>query len=200
MLSLLLRPLRALALLLLGGGMVVAGAWILFALTGLAPGLSLSLQGLDLVADPASGPSGPWATAGVVVLLLGLLLALLSLWAPGGARPPASVILATPDSTALALPGTTVRMSSRSLHALVAWLAGRVDGVRDVVPQVRLGDSGWDVRCHVGLWATSSIPAVSDQLRTRLGADLLHHTGIAMDSLLLDFDYGARADRDDRVR
>ncbi|RME22732.1 MAG: hypothetical protein D6798_15100 [Deltaproteobacteria bacterium] len=193
------RPLRALLVLALGGALLSAGAWLVLAALGHVPGVEIRAVGLSVDLYPADGGIVGWIAAGSGLALVGLLVLLVSL-TPAAPRQPASIELSGPEGDDHALPATTVRLSSRSLHALVAWLAGRVDGVRSARPMVSMGPDGWDVRLRVGLWATSSIPKVADELRRVLHDDLLRHTGVAMNSLQIDFDYGRRADADERPR
>ncbi len=199
MIRIIARPLRTLMVLVVAVAFLFAGGWVILAALDRTPGLELRAVGLSLDLYPQDGGTVGWIAVGVGLLLAGLLTLIVSM-APAAPREPASLVLSGPDAGDFALPGTTVRLSSRSLHALVAWLAGRVDGVRSARPAVSMGAEGWDVRLRVGLWATSSIPKVADELRRVLQDDLLQHTGIAMNNLQLDFDYGRRSDSDERPR
>ena len=91
---------------------------------------------------------------------------------------------------------TTISLSSRSLHALVAYVGERVEGVRQVLPTVRRAEEGWVIRCEVQLWTSASAPETSRALREALTHQLEHHTGVPVAALRLDCTYDLETERE----
>lgn len=116
-----------------------------------------------------------WIIGSVVGALLGLgLLALALARRRGVGR---QVVLRGHDQER-AYGGGRLTVSMRSVRALVALEAERVEGVREAHPRLRLKRKGWQVDCDLALAPSASLPEVARTLKPRLQEALEHHTGL----------------------
>ena len=177
---------RRLVVFLGGAALLSAGVWIALALRARVPGLDLAGPGFSLVLSPDISALTPWLLVVVAALIAGTLLLWLAISVPRGRREP-WLLLTAPIRDGRG--STTISLSSRSLHALVAYLGERVEGVRQVLPTVERTEEGWVIRCEVQLWAGASAPAVAQTFREHLSEQIEHHTGVPVAALRLDCTY-----------
>ncbi|GIV58742.1 MAG: hypothetical protein KatS3mg042_1655 [Rhodothermaceae bacterium] len=160
-------------LLLVAGGLVVG-----IHVVGLMAPIVLTLPGLTLVlnlADLTFMQMLGWATVSVWMVVVGLLL--VGLGVMSATRQGRRIVL---SRTALngQYGGGRVTLAERSLVDLAAYVAERVDGVREARPVVRLRRKGWHVVCPITVAPEAALPDVAARLKTALHDAIERHTGL----------------------
>ena len=160
-------------LLMAAGGLAVC----MHALGLLAP-LVLILPGFTLVLNLTLLPLARillWAGAALAAIPAGLLLLALGLSRSSGRR--RRIVLQRAGLNGH-YGGGEVTIALPSLTALAAYVAERVEGVREARPVVRLKRKGWHVVCPVTVAPDAALPDVAARLKTALHDALERHTGL----------------------
>ncbi|GIV60490.1 hypothetical protein GQ464_007915 [Rhodocaloribacter litoris] len=181
-----LELLRRLLVALLGGLWLAAGVLVFLHAMEMTGPVVWVRGGFTLVLNLAEQPFGTvltWAALAVWAILAGLLLLALALMrvADEGRR---IVLRGTAPNGFYG--GGQLTVAQRSLEALAAYTAERVDGVREARPRLRLRRKGWHIACRVTLAPDAALPDVSTRLKTALHDAIEHHTGLPVARVDID--------------
>lgn len=167
-------------LVLAQGIVLTVGGAVLVALAGglvAAPSLGAGGIVLELGALEAKF----WTPLAIASLAVGLALVALSVWPRRRVR---AYGIALPST--MGDDGLVVRVAPATLINLVRYEARQINGVRDVIPEVRAEEAGWSVHCNLVVWRGRSMRDVSEQVTERVRDALHHHTGVNLANLEID--------------
>jgi hypothetical protein len=121
-----------------------------------------------------------WAI-GVSVGLVVLAVLLLFVELRPGPQPPRRLILNDDESG-------RVTVALAGIRDLVDREASQVAGVKRARSQIDEAPGGLEVSCRISVDPTSSVPALTGELRERLKAAVEHHVGLAVTRVSVDAD------------
>lgn len=169
-----------------------AGLYVLLHAAGAVEGLELS-AGVNMQADSPNGfalffdlygQEGSarllWGLGGLVAALVGILLIIFAL-TPAEGRDK-QIVLSDHGEEAV-YGGGRVTVTQNSVRDMVAYVAGRIEGVREVHTRLHLEDEGWHCECDVAVLPEASLPEVTNELRSSLQHALEHHTGLPVEQI-----------------
>lgn len=181
---------RGLVILLISLAVMVLGAYALLVGLGWFDGGQLALSSGQLLlkwTNPTFETRALWIFISLGVLLFGMSGLWLVLLPTRARKPQAYMIHKTPGLADYG--GSSVSLSARGLHALMAYVLMRVPGVHEASPTLKLTKKGWVVRCRLFVWGEAELPALITQAKQQLQGALEQHTGIPVVRIDIDADY-----------
>ncbi len=169
---------RRLLVSLFGLLMAAGGLAVCMHALGLLGPLVLILPGFTLVLNLTALPFAQvllWSGAALGAILAGLLLLAVGLMP---ATPRKQRIVLQRSGLNGHYGGGEVTIALPSLTDLAAYVAERVEGVREAHPVVRLKRKGWHVVCPITVAPDAALPDVAARLKTALQDALERHTGL----------------------
>jgi hypothetical protein len=76
-----------------------------------------------------------------------------------------------------------VKVSIQALEGLIVKVAGKLDGVREVKPQIYSSPKGVGIKIHAGMSPELNIPEASEKLQNLIKEQIFEVTGITVESV-----------------